>query len=89
MCLIVWCPQCHQGNMSACPHTYTVGLGCQTLESLFEDIQINQIGFTKNGRQTLNDQEHIFVEAFSEMEVLTQEQLLELHKKKYFNKSKY
>jgi len=54
-----------------------------------EEAQINAIGFVKGGRKILNDQEHIFVEAFSEMEVLTQEQQLELHKKKYFNKSKY
>ena len=66
-----------------------VGLGCQLIEGELEEAQINAIGFVEGGRKILNDQEHIFVEAFSEMEVLTQEQQLELHKKKYFNKSKY
>ena len=66
-----------------------IGLGCQLIEGELEEAQINAIGFVKGGRKILDDQEHIFVEAFSEMEVLTQEQLLELHKKKYFNKSKY
>ncbi len=66
-----------------------IGLGCQLIEGELEEAQINAIGFVKGGRKTLDEQEHIFVEAFSEMEVLTQEQLLELHKKKYFNKSKY
>ena len=66
-----------------------VGLGCQLIEGELEEAQINAIGFVKGGRKILDDQEHIFVEAFSEMEVLSQEQLLELHKKKYFNKSKY
>ncbi len=84
MALVVWCPQCQQGNMMSCPHTYTVGLGCQILESLFEDIKINQIGFTKNGRQTLNDQEHIFVENL--VDVLTPQQKLEQLQKKYFSK---
>ncbi len=65
-----------------------IGLGCQLIEGELEEAQINAIGFVKGGRKTLDEQEHIFVEAFSEMEVLTQEQLLELHKKKYFNKSK-
>ena len=65
-----------------------IGLGCQLIEGELEEAQINAIGFVKGGRKILNDQEHIFVEAFSEMEVLTQEQQLELHKKKYFNKSK-
>ena len=63
-----------------------VGLGCQLIEGELEEAQINAIGFVKGGRKTLDEQEHIFVEAFSEMEVLTQEQLLELHKKKYFSK---
>ena len=66
-----------------------IGLGCQLIEGELEEAQINAIGFVKGGRKILDDQEHIFVEAFSEMEVLTQEQQLELHKKKYFNKSKY
>ena len=66
-----------------------IGLGCQLIEGELEEAQINAIGFVEGGRKILDDQEHIFVEAFSEMEVLTQEQLLELHKKKYFNKSKY
>ena len=91
MALVVWCPQCQQGNMMACPHTYTVGMGCQILESLFEDIKINQIGFTKNGRQTLNDQEHIFVENLIDDEKaifneLPLDKKLELHQKKYFSK---
>ena len=64
-----------------------IGLGCQLIEGELEEAQINAIGFVKGGRKILDDQEHIFVEAFSEMEVLSQEQLLELHKKKYFNKS--
>jgi len=68
-----------------------IGLGCQTLESLFEDIKINQIGFTKNGRQTLNDQEHMFVENLIDDEKAIYNELpldkkLELHQKKYFSK---
>ena len=63
-----------------------IGLGCQLIEGELEEAQINAIGFVKGGRKILDDQEHIFVEAFSEMEVLSQEQLLELHKKKYFSK---
>ena len=43
----------------------TTMLTCQTaqmLESMAEEKKINAIGFTKNGRQILNDQEHIFVD---------------------------
>lgn len=64
---------------------------CQTaqmLEALVEDKKINAIGFTKNGRKILNDQEHIFVEAFAEMEVLSMDQKLEQLKQKLFNKGK-
>lgn len=64
---------------------------CQTLqmlEALAEDKKINAIGFTNNGRKILDDQEHIFVEAFTEMEVLSMEQKLEQLKQKLFNKGK-
>jgi hypothetical protein len=47
--------------------------------------KINSIGFTSKGRQILNDQEHIFVEALSEMEVLSDEQKFEKLKQKYFS----
>ena len=64
---------------------------CQTLqmlEALAEDKKINAIGFANNGRKILDDQEHIFVEAFTEMEVLSMEQKLEQLKQKLFNKGK-
>jgi len=68
--------------MIACPHTHTIGLGCQTLEHMFNEIQINKIGFVSGGRELLDSQEHIFVENLED--VLSLEQKLELHKKKYF-----
>jgi len=67
--------------MIACPHTHTIGLGCQTLEHMFNEIQINK-NFVSGGRELLNSQEHIFVENLED--VLTLAQKLELHKKKYF-----
>ena len=68
--------------MIACPHTHTIGLGCQTLEHMFNEIQINKIGFVSGGRELLNSQESIFTESLED--ALTLEQKLELHKKKYF-----
>jgi hypothetical protein len=68
--------------MIACPHTHTIGLGCQTLEHMFNEIQIERIGFVSGGRELLNSQEHIFTESLED--VLSLEQKLELHKKKYF-----
>ena len=68
--------------MIACPHTHTIGLGCQTLEHMFNEIQINKIGFVSGGRELLDSQEHIFVENL--VDELTLEQKLELHKKRYF-----
>lgn len=62
---------------------------CQTaqmLEQTANEKKVNAIGFTKNGRKILDNQEHIFVEAFSEMEVLSTEQKVELLKQKLFNK---
>ena len=49
----------------------TTMLTCQTaqmLESMAEEKKINAIGFTTNGRQILNDQEHIFVDSFVDCE---------------------
>ena len=63
-----------------------VGLGCQIIEGELEEAQINAIGFTTQGRALLDSQEHIFTEAFSEMEVLTAEQKLANLQKKYFQK---
>ena len=63
-----------------------VGLGCQIIEGELEEAQINAIGFTTQGRALLDSQEHIFTEAFSEMEVLSAEQKLANLQKKYFQK---
>ena len=63
-----------------------IGLGCQLIEGELEEAQINAIGFTTQGRSLLDSQEHIFTEAFSEMEVLTPEQKLEQLQKQYFSK---
>ena len=49
----------------------TTMLTCQTaqmLESMAEEKKINAIGFTTNGRQILNDQEHIFVDSLVDCE---------------------
>ncbi len=46
-------------------------LTCQTaqmLESMAEEKKINAIGFTTNGRQILDDQEHIFVDSLVDCE---------------------
>ena len=59
-----------------------IGYGCQTLEHMFNEIQINKIGFVSGGRELLDSQESIFVENLEDE--LTLEQKLELHKKKYF-----
>ena len=59
-----------------------IGYGCQTLEHMFNEIQIERIGFVSGGRELLDSQEHIFVENL--VAELTLEQKLELHKKKYF-----
>ena len=82
MALILWCTECRRGGMIACPHTHTIGLGCQTLEHMFNEIQINKIGFVSGGRELLDSQESIFVENL--VDELTLEQKLELHKKRYF-----
>ena len=68
--------------MIACPHTHTIGLGCQTLEHMFNERQANAIGFVGGGRELLDSQESIFTESLED--VLSLEQKLELHKKKYF-----
>ena len=68
--------------MIACPHTHTIGLGCQTLEHIFNELQANAIGYVVGGRELLNSQESIFTESLED--VLTLEQKLELHKKRYF-----
>ena len=70
--------------MIACPHTHTIGLGCQTLEHMFNELQANAIGYVVGGRELLNSQESIFTESLED--VLSLEQKLELHKKKYFAK---
>ena len=59
-----------------------IGYGCQTLEHMFNEIQIERIGFVSGGGELLDSQEHIFVENL--VDELTLEQKLELHKKKYF-----
>ena len=65
--------------------SYTICLSCQEIEVQEQETKINSIGFTPKGRQILNDQEHIFVEALSEMEVLSDEQKFEKLKQKYFS----
>jgi len=63
-----------------------VGLGCQLIEGELEEIKINALGYTENGRAILDSQEHIFTEAFAEMEILSAEDKLSKWKQKYFNK---
>ncbi|AXH71728.1 hypothetical protein P022_gp05 [Pelagibacter phage HTVC022P] len=63
-----------------------IGLGCQLIEGELEETKINALGYTENGRAILDSQEHIFTEAFAEMEVLTAEQKLAKLQKRYFNK---
>ena len=86
MALVVWCPECRRGGVPACPHTHTIGLGCQTLEHMFNELQIERIGFVTGGRKLLDSQESIFTESL--VDVLTLEQKLELIKNKYFSKYK-
>ena len=63
-----------------------IGLGCQLIEGELEEIKINALGYTENGRAILDSQEHIFTEVFAEMEVLSAEDKLSKWKQKYFNK---
>ncbi|WMM94988.1 hypothetical protein HTVC304P_gp5 [Pelagibacter phage HTVC304P] len=63
-----------------------IGLGCQLIEGELEEIKINALGYTENGRAILDSQEHIFTEAFAEMEVLSAEDKLAKLQQKYFNK---
>jgi hypothetical protein len=63
-----------------------IGLGCQLIEGELEEVKINAIGYTKQGRALLDSQEHIFTEVFSEMEVLSAEQKLAILQNKYFKK---
>jgi len=63
-----------------------IGLGCQLIEGELEEVKINAIGYTKQGRALLDSQEHIFTEVFAEMEVLSAEQKLANLQKKYFKK---
>jgi hypothetical protein len=63
-----------------------IGLGCQLIEGELEEVKINAIGYTEQGRALLDSQEHIFTEVFSEMEVLSAEQKLANLQKKYFKK---
>ena len=63
-----------------------IGLGCQLIEGELEETKINALGYTENGRAILDSQEHIFTEAFAEMEVLSAEDKLAKLQKKYFNK---
>ena len=63
-----------------------IGLGCQLIEGELEEIKINALGYTENGRAILDSQEHIFTESFSEMEVLSAEDKLAKLQQKYFNK---
>jgi hypothetical protein len=63
-----------------------IGLGCQLIEGELEEVKINALGYTENGRAILDSQEHIFTEAFAEMEVLSVEDKLAKLQKRYFNK---
>jgi hypothetical protein len=63
-----------------------IGLGCQLIEGELEETKINELGYTENGRAILDSQEHIFTEAFAEMEVLSVEDKLAKLRKRYFNK---
>jgi len=63
-----------------------IGLGCQLIEGELEEVKINAIGYTKQGRALLDSQEHIFTEVFSQMEVLSAEQKLANLQNKYFKK---
>ena len=63
-----------------------IGLGCQLIEGELEEIKINALGYTENGRAILDSQEHVFTEAFAEMEVLSAEDKLAKLQQKYFNK---
>ena len=63
----------------------------QMLELIAEDKKINAIGFTKNGRKILEDQEHIFVEGLVDCEKtiyneLSTEAKLEIWKSKHNKK---
>ena len=51
---------------------------------MFNEIQINKIGFVSGGRELLDSQESIFTESLED--ALTLEQKLKLHKKRYFAK---
>ena len=63
-----------------------IGLGCQLIEGELEETKINELGYTENGRAILDSQEHIFTEAFAEMEILSVEDKLAKLRKRYFNK---
>lgn len=63
-----------------------IGLGCQLIEGELEEVKINTIGYTKQGRALLDSQEHIFTEVFAQMEVLSAEQKLANLQNKYFKK---
>ena len=63
-----------------------IGLGCQLIEGELEEIKINAIGYTKQGRALLDSQEHIFTEVFVQMEILSAEQKLVNLQNKYFKK---
>ena len=63
----------------------------QMLELIAEDKKINAIGFTKNGRKILEDQEHIFIEGLVDCEKtiyneLSTEAKLEIWKYKHNEK---
>ena len=64
-------------NILVCPTA-------QYLEWLTEEKKINSIGFVKGGRELLNNQEHIFVEALAEIEVLDYEAKFDNLLTKYF-----
>jgi hypothetical protein len=49
---------------------------------MFNELQANAIGYVVGGRELLDSQESIFTESL--VDVLSLEQKLELHKKKYF-----
>ena len=63
-----------------------IGLGCQLIEGELEEVKINALGYTKQGRALLDSQEHIFTEVFAEMEVLSAEQKMANLQNKYFKK---
>ena len=64
-----------------------VCLGEQYFENIIEEAKINSIGFVQGGRELLNNQEHIFVEALADMEVPDDETKFKNYMTKYFKQA--